>query len=97
MKQARRSLYAVVLLFMLFMMQQLGLIDPILSGIESVPWWVYLLIAGILFSGYRAFSISREDKELDDEWVEKQGNIYMKRIEAEKERRDRNKDPKAML
>ncbi|GGL42908.1 sporulation YhaL family protein [Sporolactobacillus putidus] len=97
MKQVRRSLYAVVLLFMLFMMQQLGLIDPILSKIEGVAWWVYLLIAGILFSGYQAFSISREDKEIDDEWVEKQGSVYMKRMEAEKERRNRNKDPKAML
>lgn len=94
MKQARRSVYAVVLLFMLFMMQQLGLIDPVLYRIESVPWWVYLLVAGILFSGYQAFSISKEDKEVDDEWLEKQGNVYMKRMKAEKERRNSNKDPR---
>lgn len=96
MKQARRSLYAVVLLFLLFMMQQFGLIDPILSQLEHVAWWVYLLIAGIIFSGYQAFSFSRKDKEIDEEWIEQQGDVYMKRIKTEKQRRRNNKNPKAM-
>ncbi|RYL94503.1 sporulation YhaL family protein [Sporolactobacillus sp. Y61] len=96
MKQARRSLYAVALLFLLFMMQQFGMTDPVLTAMESVDWWVYLLLAGILFSGYQAFSFSRQDKEVDQEWVETQGNVYMKRIEAEKQRRHKGKNPKAM-
>ncbi|MCO7176849.1 sporulation YhaL family protein [Sporolactobacillus kofuensis] len=96
MKQAKRSLVAVALLFLLFMMQQFGLIGPILDKIESVAWWVYLVVAGIIFSGYQAFHLSKQDKDLDEEWVEQQGNVYMKRIDAEKERRRNRKDPRAM-
>ncbi|WP_100488938.1 sporulation YhaL family protein [Sporolactobacillus pectinivorans] len=96
MKQAKRSLYAVALLFLLFMMQQFGMIDPIISKLESVPWWIYLIIAGILFSGYQAFSLSRQDKEIDEEWNEQQGNVFIKRMNAEKEKRRNGKNPKAM-
>ncbi|EST10504.1 sporulation YhaL family protein [Sporolactobacillus laevolacticus] len=96
MKQARRSLIVVALLFLLFMLQQFGLIDPVINKLESIAWWVYLVVAGIIFSGYQAFSISRQDKEVDEEWVEQQGNVYMKRMDAEKKRRQSRKNPKAM-
>ncbi|RYM02173.1 signal peptidase [Sporolactobacillus sp. THM7-7] len=97
MKQARRSLYAVIMLFLLFMMQQLGMVDSLISGMEKVDWWVYLLIAGILFSGYQAFTVSRREEAVDDEeTIEKQGNIYIRRMKDEKKRRHRQKDPKAM-
>lgn len=96
MKQARRSLIVVALLFLLFMLQQFGLIDPVINKLESITWWVYLVVAGIIFSGYQAFSISRQDKEVDEEWVEQQGNVYMKRMDAEKKRRQSRKNPKAM-
>ncbi|MDF2910307.1 MAG: signal peptidase [Sporolactobacillus laevolacticus] len=96
MKQARRSLIVVALLFLLFMLQQFDLIDPVINKLESIAWWVYLVVAGIIFSGYQAFSISRQDKEVDEEWVEQQGNVYMKRLDAEKKRRQSSKNPKAM-
>ncbi|TGA99174.1 signal peptidase [Sporolactobacillus shoreae] len=96
MKQARRSLFAVALLFLLFLMQQFGLIDPVLSRMGSIPWWIYLVVAGILFSGYQAFSLSRQDKEIDDEWNEEQGNIFIRRMNAEKKKRRNGKNPKAM-
>lgn len=96
MKQARRSLIVVALLFLLFMLQQFDLIDPVINKLESIAWWVYLVVAGIIFCGYQAFSISRQDKEVDEEWVEQQGNVYMKRMDAEKKRRQSRKNPKAM-
>jgi hypothetical protein len=96
MKQAKRALYAIVLLFLLFMMQQLGLIGPVLTKLLGIPWWVYLVIAGILFSGYKAFSLSKQDKEIDDEWNEEQGNIFIRRMRDEKERRRNKKHPGAM-
>ncbi|RYL93045.1 signal peptidase [Sporolactobacillus sp. THM7-4] len=96
MKQARRSLYAVALLFLLFMMQQFGLMDSLISKMEGIEWWVYLVIAGILFSGFQAFTISRQDREADEEWTEKQGEIYIRRMNAEKERRHPKKDSKAI-
>jgi hypothetical protein len=96
MKQARRSLYAITVLFLLFIMQQLGLIDPILASLEGIAWWVYLVAAGILFSGYQVFSLSQKDKEIDEEWNEQQGEVYIKRMRAEKERRQNGKRPKTM-
>jgi hypothetical protein len=96
MKQAKRALYTVALLFFLFMMQQLGLIGPLMTKVVSIPWWVYLVIAGILFSGYKAFSLSKQDKDIDDEWNEEQGNIFIRRMHNEKEKRRNKKNPKAM-
>lgn len=96
MKQARRSMYLITLIFTLFMLQQFHLLGPAISHIESVPWWVYLVVAGILFSGYQAFTISKAEREVDEKWLEEQGEVYMKRIKAEKERRHAEEDPKAM-
>ncbi|WP_010630510.1 sporulation YhaL family protein [Sporolactobacillus vineae] len=96
MKQAKRALYAIALLFLLFMMQQLGLIEPVITKLLGIAWWVYLVIAGILFSGYKAFTLSKQDKEIDDEWNEEQGNIFIRRMRDEKERRRNKKHPGAM-
>lgn len=74
MKQAKRSLFIVAALFILFLMQQFGMIDPVINMLESVAWWVYLVVAGIIFSGYQAFNLSKQDKEVDEEWVEEQGD-----------------------
>lgn len=96
MKQAKRSIIVVTTLFVLFMLQQLGLIDPIINKLENVAWWVYLVVAGIIFSGYQAFNLSKQEKDVDEEWVQEQGNVYMKRMNAEKKRRQDRKDPRAM-
>ncbi|WP_438270981.1 sporulation YhaL family protein [Sporolactobacillus mangiferae] len=96
MKQARRSLIVVGALFVLFMMQQFGMLESILNNLERVAWWVYLVVAGIIFSGYQAFNLSKQEREVDDEWIEQQGNVYMKRINAEKKRRQDLKNPKTM-
>lgn len=95
-KQTKRSLIVVGSLFILFLLQQFGLIDPVIEKLENVAWWVYLVLAGIIFSGYQAFSLSRQEKEVDEEWVQEQGNVYIKRMNAEKERRRNRKNPKAM-
>lgn len=95
MKQAKRSLFAIMVLILLFTMQQLGVTDALISGMEHVAWWVYLVIAGILFSGYQAFTLSKKEEQEDTEWLEQQGNVYMRRMKAEKERRLQEKNPKA--
>ncbi|MFX3618176.1 MAG: sporulation YhaL family protein [Sporolactobacillus sp.] len=96
MKQAKRSLIAVAVLFLLFIAQQFGVIDPILSRMGNVAWWVYLVVAGILFSGYQAFTLSKADKEIDDDWNEEQGDVYLKRMEAEKKKRHQSNKSKVM-
>lgn len=53
----------------------------------DLPFWVYLIVVGIFFSAYMTVKTAKEERELELEWIEKEGEIYMERMEAEKERR----------
>jgi hypothetical protein len=52
-----------------------------------MPWWIYLCIIGILVSGYMAFKSSREDKKIDDTFIEQEGQVYLDRIEQERQKK----------
>ncbi|MFT8391604.1 MAG: sporulation YhaL family protein [Sporolactobacillus sp.] len=96
MKQVRRSLFAIGLLFVLFLAQQFGVLGSLISRMGGITWWVYLVIAGILFSGYQAYSLTKEEKAIDEGLNEQQGDVYMKRMEDEKKRRRETKQTKVM-
>nr|WP_237728685.1 sporulation YhaL family protein [Bacillus halotolerans] len=51
------------------------------------PWWVYLCIVGIIFSAYKLVSAAKEEDKLDQSFIEKEGQVYIERMEKEKERR----------
>ncbi|MCA1030876.1 sporulation YhaL family protein [Bacillus timonensis] len=53
----------------------------------SVPWWAYLIVLGIIFSAYMTFRTAKEERELDDVFIEKEGQVYIERMNEEKERR----------
>ncbi|MCJ8005897.1 sporulation YhaL family protein [Lederbergia wuyishanensis] len=55
----------------------------------SLPIWVYLVILGIFSSAFMALKTAKEDKEIETEWIEKEGQVYIDRMEQEKERRGR--------
>ncbi len=55
----------------------------------SLPWWIYLVVAGIIFSGYMTVRTAAKEREIDEAFVEKEGEIYMERIRKERERRQR--------
>ncbi|OIJ22445.1 hypothetical protein BKP45_00920 [Anaerobacillus alkalidiazotrophicus] len=48
--------------------------------VETSPWWVYLLLAGIIVSGYLSYKYSKEDKEMEQLWIEQEGEIFMEPI-----------------
>ncbi|MBD1380719.1 sporulation YhaL family protein [Metabacillus arenae] len=52
-----------------------------------LPWWVYLCIIGIIYSGYKVFTISKEEKTVDESFIEKEGQVFIERMEKERERR----------
>ena len=58
-----------------------------ISFLATVPWFVYLLLAAIVFSGYQFVKLSREDYKTDQEWIEEEGNVFLRRIERDRERR----------
>ncbi|GIN37984.1 MULTISPECIES: sporulation YhaL family protein [Heyndrickxia] len=58
----------------------------------SLPIWIYFVIAGIAVSAFMAIKTSREDRQLEQEWIEKEGEEYIERMEEEKERRKQVKE-----
>lgn len=82
-----QSLIAAVVIGLLLVGLMTDWLSEVVGAISSVPWFVYLLVAGILYSGYKFIHLSREDHKADQEWIEQEGNVYIRRMEEEKERR----------
>lgn len=55
---------------------------PVMVLLEAGPWWVYLVMTGILLSGYLAYSSMLEDKKVDERVIEKEGQVYMEKIKV---------------
>jgi len=53
-----------------------------------IPWWVYLVIVFIIFSGYMSFRAMRAEKILEQQYIEREGQVYMERIRQEKMRKE---------
>jgi hypothetical protein len=56
-----------------------------------IPIWIYAVVAGIIISALMALKTGREERVMELENIEREGEIYMKRIEEEKETRDTQK------
>ncbi|HLS24006.1 MAG TPA: sporulation YhaL family protein [Pseudogracilibacillus sp.] len=54
----------------------------------NIPWWVYLVIVFIIFSGYMSFRAMRAEKILEQQYIEREGQVYMERIRQEKMRKE---------
>ncbi|MCM3690289.1 sporulation YhaL family protein [Neobacillus niacini] len=54
----------------------------------SIPIWVYAVVVGIVISALMAIKTGREERLLEMENIEKEGEIYLTRLEQEKERRE---------
>lgn len=53
----------------------------------TIPIWIYAVVAGIVISALMAIKTGREEWQLEMENIEREGEIYMKRLEKEKEMR----------
>ncbi|MDR7071140.1 sporulation YhaL family protein [Fictibacillus barbaricus] len=51
----------------------------------TTPWWMYFVLCGIIYSGYRSVISFQEDRERELRLIEEEGKVYMKRIERAKE------------
>ncbi|MBP3040452.1 sporulation YhaL family protein [Bacillaceae bacterium Marseille-Q3522] len=50
----------------------------------DIPLWIYLVVAGIIFSAYMAIRSGKKERQEEKQVIEEEGNIYMERIEKEK-------------
>ena len=55
--------------------------------IGGVPLWVFIVIVLIFFSGFMAFRAMQAERKLDEQFIEKEGQIYIERMRKEKERK----------
>ncbi len=53
----------------------------------TIPIWIYAVVVGIVVSALMAIKTGREERQLEMENIEREGEIYMKRLEKEKELR----------
>jgi Na+/glutamate symporter len=54
----------------------------------TIPIWVYAVVVGIVISALMAIKTGREERMVEMENIEKEGEIYLTRLEQEKERRE---------
>lgn len=53
----------------------------------TIPIWVFAVLIGIMISAYMAIRTGKEERKLELECIEREGEIFMKRIETEKNSR----------
>ncbi|WP_010283525.1 sporulation YhaL family protein [Bacillus timonensis] len=63
----------------------------------SVPWFVYVALFGVLFSAYMVIRTTKEEKKIEDSYIEQEGNVYIERMNSEREKRSKHVNkPEAM-
>ncbi|KGX85277.1 sporulation YhaL family protein [Pontibacillus litoralis] len=63
--------------------------------IAGMPWWVLLIIAIIIYSGYMAFRSIKEEKQMERNFIEQEGRKYMKRIEEARKEKEQDRHIKS--
>ncbi|MCM3725588.1 sporulation YhaL family protein [Neobacillus cucumis] len=53
-----------------------------------IPIWIYAVVAGIVISALMAIKTGREERQVEMESIEREGEIYIERLEREKEMRE---------
>jgi len=52
--------------------------------VADIPLWAIALVLLIIFSGYMALRAIREDYMQEQEYIEREGKVYMDRIQEAK-------------
>jgi len=59
----------------------------------TIPIWIYAVVAGIVISALMAIKTGREERQVEMESIEREGEIYIKRLEREMEKREELRAP----
>jgi Na+/glutamate symporter len=54
----------------------------------TIPFWVFAVVVGIVISALMAIKTGRDERMLEQQSIEKEGEVYLERLEKEKERRE---------
>ena len=50
--------------------------------------WILFVLGGIAVSAFMAVKTGKEDRKKENQVIEQEGEVYMKRLEEERERRN---------
>jgi hypothetical protein len=53
----------------------------------DIPVWILLIVGGIMISAFMAVKTGREEREQENELIAREGEVYMERLEKEREER----------
>lgn len=53
----------------------------------NIPWWILVIALFIFLSGYMAYRANRAERKLEQQFIEKEGSIYVERMQTERKRR----------
>lgn len=60
----------------------------------DIPFWIYFIVMGIIISAYMVVRTGKEERRVEEEMIEREGEIYMERLE--KERSDKRETEKSL-
>ncbi|MFG6149536.1 sporulation YhaL family protein [Halobacillus sp. B23F22_1] len=60
--------------------------------ILGLPVWVFLCIIFIFLSGYMAYRAMKAEQKVEQQFIEKEGRVYLSRMEEEREKRSKQND-----
>ncbi|WP_059102815.1 sporulation YhaL family protein [Shouchella shacheensis] len=78
------AVIALLVLIVVFLFTQTPLGPLLLAG----PWWIYIVMAGVFVSGYMWLRTMQEENGEEQQWIEQEGAVYMKRIEEARAKRE---------
>lgn len=54
-----------------------------------MPLWVWFVFIGIIVSAIMAIRTARQERIMENTWIEEEGQKYMERMRIEKEKREK--------
>ncbi|MFZ3589810.1 sporulation YhaL family protein [Bacillus sp. DJP31] len=57
----------------------------------TLPWWIYLVSVGIIGSGIMMVRTGKQDRVMQQFYIEREGQVFIERIKYEKEKREQQK------
>ncbi|MCP3026759.1 sporulation YhaL family protein [Halobacillus sp. A5] len=58
----------------------------------GLPVWVFFCIIFIFLSGFMAYRAMKAEQKVEQQFIEKEGRVYLTRMEEEKEKRNKQRD-----
>lgn len=57
-----------------------------------MPLWIWFVLIGIVVSAIMSIRTARQERLIENTWIEEEGEKYMERLRIEQEHRNENKE-----